>query len=135
MHTTGEIGLLDRVPVGPFSGTSGTRTVIDLARLQVPIIQFELVRRAALPRPRTQVIHRRDGRTFARVDFIWPNDNVVVEVSGSKGHTSSSERARDAQRRNDLQAVGRRVYEYTWEHVMQRGDWVIETLRSRLHAA
>ena len=28
-----------------------------------------LVRTAGLPRPRAQVVHRRDGRTFARVDF------------------------------------------------------------------
>jgi hypothetical protein len=36
------------------------------------------------------------------------------------------------QRRNELQDVGKRVYEYTWEHVTEREDWVIETLRQHL---
>jgi very-short-patch-repair endonuclease len=93
---------------------------------------LRLVRRAGLPRPQTQVVHRRDGRTFARVDFLFAEHDVVVEVSGRKGHSSPSERARDAQRRNELQDIGKRVYEYTWEHVSEREDWVIETLRQRL---
>ena len=104
---------------------SGGHTVLERRFLQ-------LVRRAGLPRPRTQVVHRRDGRTFARVDFLFDEAGVVIEVSGRKGHSSPSERARDAQRRNELQDIGRRVYEYTWEQVTQRADWVIETLRSRL---
>lgn len=94
-----------------------------------------LVRRAGLPRPRTQVIHRREGRAVARVDFLFDEHSVVVEVSGSKGHSSPSERARDAQRRNELQDAGRCVYEYTWEHVTRRSDWVVGTLQSRVGAA
>ncbi len=43
---------------------------------------LELVRRAGLPRPATQVIHRRDGKTFARVDFLFEPFKVVIEVSG-----------------------------------------------------
>jgi len=96
---------------------------------------LELVRDAALVRPRTQVIFRRDGKTFARVDFIWDDIGVVVEVSGWKGHASPSERARDAQRRNELQDIGFKVYEYTWEQVTRQRDWVIDTLRHRLRAA
>ena len=42
---------------------------------------LELCRRAGLPRPSTQVIHRRDGSTFARVDFMFDPYGVVVEVS------------------------------------------------------
>jgi very-short-patch-repair endonuclease len=93
---------------------------------------LELVRRAGLPRPRTQAIHQRDGRTFARVDFLFEEQGVVVEVSGRKGHSSPSERARDAQRRNELQDAGRSVYEYTWDDVTRRGGWVADTLQARL---
>jgi very-short-patch-repair endonuclease len=89
------------------------------------------MRRANLPRPRTQVVHRRSGRTFARVDFILVEQAVVVEVSGRKGHASDAERARDAQRRNELQDVGRRVYEYTYHQVMREPEHVIETMRLR----
>ena len=189
VHTTNELAKLDRVTASGYPCTSGTRTVIDLARLRVAVVLLEaaldsavalgwsaplvivhrlgelrgpgrwgartldrllldsgghtmlerrfleLVRLAGLPRPRAQVIFRRDGRTFARVDFIWQQFAVVVEVTGAKGHSSPSERAKDAHRRNELQDIGLRVYEYTWEQVTQRRDYVVETLQSRLRAA
>jgi hypothetical protein len=94
-----------------------------------------LVRKAGLPRPTPQVIHRRDGRAIARVDFLFDGLGVVVEVSGRKGHSSPAERARDAQRRNELQELGRLVYEYTWEQVTEREAWVADTLRNQLALA
>ena len=96
---------------------------------------LELVRRAGLPRPSTQVVHRRGAATFARVDFLFEPFGVVVEVSGRLGHSSPAERARDAQRRNELQDVGRQVFEYTWEDVTRRPGHVERTMTARLHAA
>ena len=96
---------------------------------------LELVRRAGLPRPGTQVIHRHGAKTFARVDFLFEAFDVVVEVSGRLGHSSPAERARDAQRRNELQDLGRRVFEYTWEDVTRRPSLVERSLIGRLHAA
>ncbi len=81
------------------------------------------------------MIHRRDGKTFARVDFLFEPYGVVVEVSGRLGHSAPGERARDAQRRNELQDVGRKVYEYTYDDVMRRGRYVEQTLIVRLHGA
>ena len=74
----------------------------------------------ACRRPRTQVVFRAGGRHVARVDFLFDAFDVVVEVSGQKGHASPSERARDAQRRNELQDLGMRVYEYTFDDVTKR---------------
>ncbi len=81
------------------------------------------------------MVHRRDDRTYARVDFYFEEAGVVVEVSGRKGHSSPSERARDAQRRNELQEAGRAVYEYTWEDVTKRSEMVMMTMRRRLGVA
>ena len=67
------------------------------------------MRAGGLPRPTTQLIHGRDGRTVARVDFCFEAHGLVVEVSGSRGHSSPAERAEDAQRRNELQDLGRQV--------------------------
>ena len=72
---------------------------------------------------------------MARVDFLFPDWNVVVEVSGRLGHSTPHERARDAQRRNELQDLGLRVYEFTWEHVTRRPSWVQERMRVHLRAA
>ncbi len=186
VHTTKYLSKLDVVTVDGWRCTSATRTVIDLARLRVPLGRLEaamdsavrsgasaplvlarrldelrgrgrwgapllenllvdagghtmlerrflaLVRQAGLPRPTTQLVHRRDGRTIARVDFCFEAHGVVVEVSGQRGHSSPSERAKDAQRRNELQDLGRRVFEYTFEDVTRRPDLVASTLRSRL---
>ena len=96
---------------------------------------LELVRRAGLPIPRMQVVFRVDGRHIARVDFLFDEFGVVVEVSGQKGHASPSERARDAQRRNELQDLGLRVFEYTFDDVTKRPDMVRRTLMARLAAA
>jgi very-short-patch-repair endonuclease len=96
---------------------------------------LQLVRRAGLPRPRTQVVHRKNGRHVARVDFLFDEANVVVEVSGQLGHSTPFDRGRDAQRRNELQDIGRRVYEYTWEDVTKRPAYVRSTLIQRLRIA
>ena len=93
---------------------------------------LELVREAGLPRPRMQVVFRADGRHVARVDFLFDDFGVVVEVSGQKGHASPAERARDAQRRNELQDLGLRVLEYTFDDVTRRSNMVRQTLRARL---
>jgi hypothetical protein len=93
---------------------------------------LELVRRAGVPRPKLQQVFRDHGRTLARTDFWWADQLVVVEVSGSKGHASPTERAHDAQRRNELQDAGVRVYEHTWEDVTRRAEAVTAELRRRL---
>lgn len=95
---------------------------------------LELVRQAGLPAPRMQVVFRVDGRHVARVDFLFDEFGVVVEVSGQQGHASPSERARDAQRRNELQDLGLRVFEYTFDDVTKRSDMVRRTLFARLIA-
>jgi very-short-patch-repair endonuclease len=96
---------------------------------------LELVRRAGLPTPRKQVVFRVDGRHVARVDFLFDEYGVVVEVSGQKGHASPAERARDAQRRNELQDLGLRVFEYTFDDVTKRSEMVRRTLLARLTPA
>jgi very-short-patch-repair endonuclease len=132
--------IVDRLAILRGPGRWGARLLDDLlvdsgGHTMLERRFLELVRRTGLPRPRTQVIHRRDGQTYARVDFFFEEHRVVIEVSGRKGHSSPAERARDAQRRNELQDAGRLVYEYTWEQVTQRSGWVADTLSQRLQAA
>ncbi|MFV0306244.1 MAG: DUF559 domain-containing protein [Desertimonas sp.] len=93
---------------------------------------LELLRHHGLARPTTQRVHRVGGRTVARTDFCWDDLGVVVEVSGRLGHASDAERARDAQRRNELQDLGRLVYEFTRTEVVDRPAQVVATLRRLL---
>lgn len=91
-----------------------------------------LVRRARLPRPQCQVVHRAAGKHIARVDFLFPGTDVVVEVSGRLGHISDRERQKDARRRNALQRSGRVVLEFTTADVLDGQDYVVTTLRDWL---
>ncbi|MEJ7800800.1 MAG: DUF559 domain-containing protein, partial [Ilumatobacter sp.] len=95
---------------------------------------LELMRQAGLPRPETQVVLRTpgDARFVARVDFLYPEHGFVIEVSGQLGHASPSERSRDAQRRNELQDLGLRVYEFTWDDVTKRPLAVVVKIRALL---
>lgn len=81
--------------------------------------------------PATQVIHRHGTRFFARVDFLFGAD-VVVEVSGQHGHSSPSERRKDAQRRSELIEMGRLVYAHTYADVFETPQKVVRDLRRRL---
>ena len=82
-----------------------------------------------LPTPQTQVVHERDGQFVARVDFLFPDHGIVVEVSGGRGHSTAADRAKDARRRNELQDMGRLVLEFTYEDVTERESYVVRTLR------
>ncbi|MFN8023453.1 MAG: DUF559 domain-containing protein [Acidimicrobiales bacterium] len=119
------------------SGHAGIRTLRSLlldtggeSYLERRFLQ--LVRLAGLPRPRCQVVHRSDGVHVARVDFLFPGTDVVVEVSGRLGHATDRERQKDARRRNALQHGGRVVLEFTTADVLDARDYVVTTLREWL---
>jgi hypothetical protein len=111
---------LDRVLV-----TSGGHSFLEREFLK-------LVEECGLPRPRTQVEHFRDGVEMARLDFLFAEQGIVVEVSGGRGHSSASDRAKDARRRNELQRLGRLVLEFTYEDLMYRRPYVVESVRTAL---
>lgn len=96
---------------------------------------LRLVREAALPRPRAQVVHRKNGRHVARVDFLFDEVGVVVEVTGGRGHSTPLDRTRDAQRRNELQDLGRLVFEHTSKEIRDHPERVKRQLRERLRSA
>ena len=98
--------------------------------------EFEhLVRSAGLPMPRRQRVFRRDGRHVARVDFDFEPWPVVAEVGGRRGYLSADDRRRQEHRRNELQLIGKIVYFFTTEDVVETPGYVISTLRAALVAA
>jgi hypothetical protein len=119
------------------SGRWGCRIIDDLAvdSGSDSILErrfLELVRRHGLPRPLPQVVHSKGPRHVARVDFLFQEQQVVIEVSAQHGHSSPSDLAKDAQRRNELQDLGVLVFEYSSGDVTERGAMVALTLRERL---
>jgi hypothetical protein len=96
---------------------------------------LELVARAGLPRPATQVIVRRDARQVARVDFVWQDHRLVVEVNGHRTHSTREHLQRDEQRRTELTLLGFRVVVFTYDDVIGRPEWVVERLGELLRPA
>jgi len=107
---------------------TGGETPLERAFLRV-------LRRNRLPRPRTQLRVIGPNGFIGRVDFIFEDLGLVVEVSGRRGHASDAERQMDAQRRNELLDEDLKVYEYTRGDVDDRPEWVATTMRQRLIAA
>lgn len=118
----GGVRLMDRVLID-----SGGESVLERAFLR-------LIRENGVPRPITQRRIKRDGQHVARVDFLYADERMVIEVTGRLGHSTTANRGRDAQRRNELQDLGYAVDEYTYGHVTRRPDYVVTTLRQRLAA-
>ena len=97
---------------------------------------LRLIREAGLPRPRCQVVFRDGTRTVARVDFLFAETRVVVEVSGRVGHASDADRRDDARRRNELTLRhGCPVVEFTTADVIEDPGYVIATVRQALAAS
>jgi len=91
---------------------------------------LRLMREHGLPRPHCQVAPpSRPGRRM-RVDFLF--GRVVVEVSGSLGHSSDADRRHDAHRRNQLQQQGYLVMEFTTVDVIDHPAVVVATVRKAL---
>jgi hypothetical protein len=78
---------------------------------------LKIVREAGLPKPTCQVIHKRDGKTIARVDFQFLGTSLVVEVDGQVAHATPRQRQRDAQRRRELDDIGLRVLTFVHDDV------------------
>jgi very-short-patch-repair endonuclease len=91
---------------------------------------LRLVARARLPRPTTQRTFR--GERTIRVDAIWEAAGVVAEVMGHRFHCTALDLQRDAQRRNELQAMGLEVLEFTARDIVREPGRVVTTLRHHL---
>jgi len=113
---TSEVFLRKRLAVMRGSGRHGIRLLDEV--LEGPIAHshlerafLRLVREAGIDAPETQVTIR--GERVMRVDCIWEDAKVIVEVMGHRFHVTREDLQRDAQRRNELQEMGYMVIEFT----------------------
>jgi len=94
-----------------------------------------LMRSSGLPKPTLQRTYRADGAHIARVDFDFSPTPMIVEVGGRKGYLSFDERRRQERRRNELQLVGKTIYFFTTEDVVEDPPYVLTTVRRGLGLA
>ncbi len=119
-----ELGRQGRVGVAAFDRVMESAGVQSWLERQF----LALIRGHHLPVPAVQRIYRRDGIHVARVDFDFAPLPIVVEVGGRRGYLSAEERRRHEHRRNELQLLGRTVYFFTTEDVVDDGGrYVLRT--------
>ena len=95
---------------------------------------LRLVRRSGLAVPMCQRRLNARGAFVARVDFLYEEARIVIEVTGAVAHSSREQRASDARRRNELSTLGYLVLEFTYEQVIGRPDQVVAQILIALHS-
>jgi very-short-patch-repair endonuclease len=66
------------------------------------------------------------------VDFAYHDYKIAIEVVGWEFHSGKRRWERDLTRRTLLESRGWMVLEFTWDEVMNRPDFVVETIRRAL---
>jgi very-short-patch-repair endonuclease len=77
-------------------------------------------------------VNARVGRM--RVDALWRDARLAVELDGSAAHGGWAAINRDRQRELALRAEGFRVVRYTWNQVARTPDDVVTDLKRLLGA-
>jgi very-short-patch-repair endonuclease len=84
---------------------------------------LELVRSSGLPHPKTEVPIAR-----YRVDMLWPDAMLVVEMDSSKWHTTPGKAEHDKKRDSELSAMGYLTIRVTWTDLNKHPGEVIATI-------
>jgi Protein of unknown function (DUF559) len=95
---------------------------------------IRLIGQAGLPAPLCQV-HLRTGGAIARVDLIWPDARLIVEVDGHGTHATRRQRQAAAERAARLGLAGWRIVRFTYEDIVERPEYVLDTIRRYLRPA
>jgi very-short-patch-repair endonuclease len=93
---------------------------------------IKLVRSSGLPDPDRQVdLGDADG-WIGRVDFLFRDARLVVEVDGAEFHDALTDRRRDDQRDARLERAGWRVARLRWSDVVDHPTAVVRSIRCAL---
>jgi very-short-patch-repair endonuclease len=91
---------------------------------------LRVIRNSSLASP---LVNARVGRY--EVDFLWPREQVIVEMDGFQWHSDKTAFERDRERDAELQAAGYRVIRVTWRQLSRDPDAVIHRIARVLRRA
>jgi very-short-patch-repair endonuclease len=92
---------------------------------------WQLIVDSDLPLPECQfVIRDRHGIFVARVDFFYPDRDLVIEGQSYKWHTGLHAWLKDVDRFNALSELGYRVIQLKWEDVTTKREATVRRLRA-----
>ncbi|WP_168207492.1 endonuclease domain-containing protein [Microlunatus elymi] len=76
-------------------------------------------------------IRLRSGRRY-RADLLFGRQRVIVEFDSYAFHSDRDVFNNDRRRRNELELAGYLVLNFTWAHLIDDPDWLIECIRRAL---
>ena len=83
-----------------------------------------LMRRGRLPIGQRQA--SRPGTRCGRLDFHYPDQNLVIEIDGRRFHSGRREHLRDKRYDNELNIGGKRVLRLTWEDLTRNEAYTLD---------
>ncbi len=108
----------------------GPRYVAPESELEARFIA--LVARHHLPAPERQADLGDADSWIGRVDFVWRQARLVVEVDGAAFHDGWVDRRRDQERDARLVATGWAILRLAWADVVDEPERVAARIRARL---
>ncbi len=96
---------------------------------------LRVLERAGLPLPLTQQVVRRRGAFVARVDFLYPDERIVLEAQGHTTHATRSALSADAARTSGLTLLGFEVHQVTYDQVVRDPAGVADLVATALAGA
>ncbi|HEY4377724.1 MAG TPA: DUF559 domain-containing protein [Acidimicrobiales bacterium] len=88
---------------------------------------LRVIEAAGIPTPETQVVIVVEGHTY-RVDNLWADVGLVVEVDGHATHSERTDTQQDAERSARLTSAGYGVVRFTYDDVVSRPRYVQRTV-------
>jgi very-short-patch-repair endonuclease len=110
------------------AGAAALRNLLDRRTFVLTHSELErrflpIARRAGLPKPQTQ-----RWLNDSRVDFYWPELNLVVETDGLRYHRTPAQQAVDRRRDQELAAAGLTPLRFTHEQIAHEAERVESVL-------
>lgn len=105
----------------------GPSWVPDHTRSELEARFLALCRRHHLPEPR---VNARVGGDV--VDFLWPDQGLIVETDGWESHRSRSAFEQDRERDARLKVLGNEVLRLTWQQITSTPSEAAQTVHSLL---
>lgn len=119
-----------RANSGDSGAAEGTTENVEL-RSGLEARLLALIGAARLPTPLCNQAIVADGERM-EVDFLWPEDRLVVETDGRSFHDSPAAFERDRFRDRALHVAGYRVVRFTHDQIGDETDAVIAAIRHLL---
>jgi very-short-patch-repair endonuclease len=108
-------------------GSADLETEDELSRSELERLFLRFCRRHRLPRPEVNA-----GVGQYEVDFLWPDQRVVVETDSWRHHGDRTAFERDRARDAHLQRLGFRVLRFTHRQLINDRSTVVAALRGLL---